>query len=217
LAGVEQVTAAHEMLHQAYDRLSSKDRTHIDALLADYYQHHLTNQAVKDKIDGYPDDAAVRVNEMHSIFGTEVRDLTPELETYYQQYFTDRAKVVSYAESYQGEFTKRQQDIAAYDQQLSSLKTQIDSSESDLQSTQTSLGNERQLIARYPKSKDPSGYNALVQSYNLMVDSYNNKIATTKQLISRYNDLVTQRNAIAVQESELQQALNSQLTPATTQ
>ncbi len=32
LAGVEQVTAAHEMLHAAYDRLSSKDRNYVDGL-----------------------------------------------------------------------------------------------------------------------------------------------------------------------------------------
>src|SRR3982751_4835203 len=33
LEGVKQVTAAHEMLHQAYDRLNGKDRTRINGLL----------------------------------------------------------------------------------------------------------------------------------------------------------------------------------------
>ncbi|HEX9153253.1 MAG TPA: hypothetical protein VF809_00350, partial [Candidatus Saccharimonadales bacterium] len=36
LEGVRQVTAAHEMLHQAYDRLSSKERKRVGKLLWDF-------------------------------------------------------------------------------------------------------------------------------------------------------------------------------------
>src|SRR4051794_37278270 len=36
LAGTNEVTAAHEMLHAAYERLPGPDRAHVDALIAAY-------------------------------------------------------------------------------------------------------------------------------------------------------------------------------------
>ena len=36
LNGIEQVTAAHEMLHQAYQRLGKKEKTRINGLLQEY-------------------------------------------------------------------------------------------------------------------------------------------------------------------------------------
>src|SRR5688500_2058841 len=47
LEGVRQVTAAHEMLHQAYDRLSGADRKRISKLLQEYYNTGLIEEDVK--------------------------------------------------------------------------------------------------------------------------------------------------------------------------
>src|SRR5487761_1471364 len=49
LNGVEQVTAAHEVLHAVYARLSSRERTYVDGLLMNYYQHDLHNQRILDE------------------------------------------------------------------------------------------------------------------------------------------------------------------------
>src|SRR5665213_3192248 len=97
LDGVEQVTAAHEMLHGAYDRLSSSAKARVDAMLLDYYNHDLHDQRVRDTIAAYrksePHDV---VNEMHSVFGSEIAHLPAGLEQYYKHYFTDRSKVTGY-------------------------------------------------------------------------------------------------------------------------
>ncbi|HSX35084.1 MAG TPA: hypothetical protein VLF62_05580, partial [Candidatus Saccharimonadales bacterium] len=50
LDGIQQVTAAHEMLHQAYDRLSGAERTTIDGLLNDYAKT-VTDPELISKID----------------------------------------------------------------------------------------------------------------------------------------------------------------------
>src|SRR5262249_17898052 len=76
LDGVMQVTAAHEMLHAEYDRLNSKDRSYVNGLLMDYYEHDLHDQRIQDVIAAYklsePNDV---VNEMHAVFGTEIAKL----------------------------------------------------------------------------------------------------------------------------------------------
>ena len=119
LDGVEQVTAAHEMLHAAYDRLSRSERSKVDAMLEDYYKNDLKDQRIVETINAYkksePKDV---VNEMHSIFATEIASLPAPLEKYYQRYFTDRGQIVANAERYKSEFTSRQEAIVGYDAQL---------------------------------------------------------------------------------------------------
>jgi hypothetical protein len=45
-----------------------------------------------------------------------------------------------------------------------------------------------------------------------MVEDYNSELAATRRLISEYNNIVAERNDIAVQEQQLQEALDSRLT-----
>lgn len=218
LNGVMQVTAAHEMLHAAYDRLSDQDRQKVDGWLQDYYKNGLTDDRVRATIESYkksePNDV---VNEMHSVFGTEVANLPAPLETYYQKYFTDRSKVVAYAADYSAEFTNRQQKVAAYDAQLQDLKATIDANNADLQKQQAILASERSQLESDRNSSDPRSYNARVDSYNNQVADYNAKIGATKQLIAQYNAIVQQRNAIALEEQSLAQALSGDSVPATAQ
>ncbi len=203
LSGVEQVTAAHEMLHAAYHRLSASERTKINALLMNYYQNGLSDQRIKDTITAYktaePNDV---INEMHSIFGTEVTNLPAALETYYRQYFTNRQKVAAYTASYQGEFTGRRNQVAAYDVQLKSLKKQIDADEAILTEQGSELNTER-------ASLQSGGNSAQIKVFNQKVASYNSLLATTKDQISQYNDIVVKRNTVALEERQLQQELST--------
>jgi len=203
LNGVEQVTAAHEMLHAAYRRLSGSERNTVNAMLTDYYNHGLTDQRIKDTLNSYkisePNDL---VNEMHSIFGTEVAQLPAALEQYYRQYFTNRQKVTSYTASYQGEFTSRQTQVAADDAQLKTLKTQIDANEASLNSQQADLKAQRLALQGSNTATD-------IAAYNLKVAAYNNLLENTKAIIAQYNNLVTTRNSVAIEEQQLQQELSA--------
>ena len=217
LEGVREVTAGHEMLHQAYDRLSSSERARIDGLLEDFYNHGLSDEAVKTKLDSYKKQpGTVLVNEMHSIFGTEVRDLPPELEAYYKQYFADRLKVVSMREAYQSEFTRRQDLVKQYDAQLADLKQQITASRVTLEQDMNFLTTKEKAINQDVNSGSQAAYQADVQAYNSMVNTYNALLTSTRNLISEHNDIVGKRNDLAVQEQQLQQALDSRLNSPTT-
>lgn len=217
LAGIQQVTAAHEMLHQAYDRLSGSDKKRIDSLLQNYY-NTLPPGDLKAKIDSYKGQKDENlVNEMHSIFGTEVRTLPKDLETYYKQYFSNRLKVVTYSETYQGEFIKRKAQVAQYDAQLAELKPQIDANKADLESRLATLKSKEAEINQDAAAGNTAEYNADVTTYNQMVNAYNAKLTATKALIQQYNAIVEARNALAVEEQSLQQAIDSRQAPSTIQ
>jgi hypothetical protein len=203
LNGVEQVTAAHEMLHAAYDRLSSSEKNKVDAMLLNYYNHDLHDPRIISTIAAYkrtePNNV---VNEMHSVFGTEIADLPSGLEQYYTRYFTDREKIAAYAAQYQAAFTSRQTAVTTDDNQLNNLKSQIDSSESNLKTMQASIDSQQsQLITE--RNSNINAYNADVPAYNQQVDVYNNQVTYTQNLIAEYNNLVTSRNSIAFQEDQL--------------
>lgn len=218
LAGVLQVTAAHEMLHQAYDRLDEAEKGRIGALLEAYYQSNQLSADIKAKIDGYRAQKDVDiVNEMHSIFGSEVRDLPSDLEQYYAQYFVDRSAIVSFSEAYRGEFTRREALVAQYDAQLASLKTDIESNKGELEIKSTYLKEKEKAITQDVARQDQASYDADVRAYNTTVDSYNSQLAATRKLIEKYNQIVNERNTIAVQEQELQEALDSRLEPSVKQ
>jgi flagellar biosynthesis chaperone FliJ len=217
LKGVQEVTAAHEMLHSAYDRLSAKDRANVDSLLQNYYDHDLHDKRLLATMESYkktePNDL---LNEMHSIFGTEIATLPPALEKYYKQYFTDRQAVVGFAAQYQQAFTSRQDQITSYDQQLQTLKKEIDDGQAALTAQSQSLDAQRETLNNLRNSGDIGGYNAQVNNFNAQINRYNGLVAQTKAKITEYNNLVAKRNAVALETQNLSQELNSHIQDKTT-
>jgi hypothetical protein len=209
LSGIKEVTAAHELLHAAYDRLSNKERTEINSLLELYYST-LQDERIKQTIEVYrQQDQSIVTNELHSIIGTEVRNLTPELEEYYGKYFSDRSKIVSYSEQYEQAFIERRNQIREYDQQLTDLKTQIDNLEAQLAHTDQELKTQRDHMTQLRSSGQTDAYNAQVPSYNSKVNQYNKDIDELSALIVRHNEIVQKRNSIAAEEAELVEAIDS--------
>jgi hypothetical protein len=213
LEGVEQVTAAHELLHAAYDRLSSSERKDIDRQLRAYFNQELKDERVRRTVEAYrtlePNDLT---NEMHSIFGTEVANLPPALEKYYTKYFADRSKVVSFAAQYQAEFTSRQDAIKAADARLSALKAQIDELKADLANRAKDLDASSERLQDL-RDSNVQAYNAGVPGFNAKVNAYNDEAATAKSLIEQYNALVNSRNSIVLEAKQLANEINSNVAP----
>lgn len=208
LAGVVEVTAAHETLHAAYDRLSPSEKTRIDTLLNKAYEQ-VTNTRIRETIDAYRKEGADITNELHSILGTEVRDLPPELETYYAKYFKDRKAIVAFSEKYEKAFDDRKKAVAGYDRQLEDIKKQIDVAENKLGSQEAGLKSERTRLDGLLSLKQFEAYNTGVPGYNAQVNGYNASVSQIRSLIDRYNDIVNKRNAVALEESELVKAIDS--------
>ncbi len=214
LAGVKEVTSAHEMLHVAYDRLSQKDRIAVDSMVENAYSK-LNDTRIKDTVEQYKKNKADVKDELHSILGTEVRTLPADLESYYKKYFDNRLVVVSFSEKYESVFTDRKNKVEQFDQQLNSLKVRIDSSQADLASQIITVDQKREQLDAELAASRYDLYNAGVAPFNSLVKSYNNKIASTRGLIDQYNQTLDQRNAIALEEQELYKAIDSRLTTQT--
>jgi hypothetical protein len=209
LNGVIEVTAAHEVLHAAYERLSKSEKDRVDKLTSDFFSK-LKNQRILETVENYrKKDPSIVPNELHSILGTEVRDLSPELEKYYSQYFINRKIVVDFSEQYEQTFTNLRNQVDAYDAQLNQLKNQIDSNQQQITAANDSLQTDRANLDRLLASGNTDEYNQRVPAYNQSVANYNGLVNETRQLITTFNNIVEKRNALATVEQELVQAIDS--------
>ncbi len=209
LRGVEQVTAAHEMLHAAYDRLNNKEREQVDAMTSRAFAL-VTDERIRATIELYrKEDASVVPNELHSILGTEVRSLPTDLEEYYRKYFSDRSQVVSYSEQYEQAFTERRNQIKAYDVELTSLKQRIEALQTSLEIAEADLRAQRTEMNNLRASGQTDAYNAQVAPYNEKVNRYNRDIDSLSRLVAEHNEIVQKRNAIVNEEAELVEAIDS--------
>ncbi len=213
LDGVVQVTAAHELLHGVYERLTQAEKNDIDTKLTAFaatVQDRRFNDTVEQYKKAEPDHVT---NELHSMVGTELADLPPEIENYYSRYFTNRATVVTYAKQYEDALEQFSTDIKAYDQELRSLEAQKDTLETSLKQQEQLVQSEDDRLSALRSSGDTQSYNQAVPGFNTTIQRFNSDVSRLKQIVVRYNDLVEKRNAVATSQNDLVKKLDSSYQP----
>ena len=98
LAGEVEATAAHELMHAAWERLSNFDRMKLEPLLLSVYNSEEYSEMLHKSTENYAPDALL--TELHSQLAERVRNLPPELEAHYTAYFEDQDLIVDYFERY---------------------------------------------------------------------------------------------------------------------
>lgn len=211
LSGIEEVTAAHEMLHAAYGRLSENEKQHVNELMerqkAEYIAPH-----VRETLKAYSQlGEAGKLNELHSILATEQGRLLPELQEYYSQYFSDRNTVVSLAASYRGTFDSLRKKQENLTNQLNQLAQLIEQSTNQLE----------QRIAAYNQAVET--FNSEARSGEMSMEEFERRraeleteqaiiqdaLATDEALRDRYNNLIAQYEALTVQITKLENTVDS--------
>lgn len=213
LSGIIEVTAAHETLHAIYDRLTSDEKAKVDKMTSDFFAT-IKDERILTTIENYrKKDPSVVPNELHSILASEVKDLSPELEEYYAKYFNDRQQIVSFSSQYEQAFLDLENKVEDYDQQLKSIKNQIDTNQANLVQQNLRIEDKRRELDSLLSGENFDQYNSQVGPYNQIVASYNSLINSTKQLVEKYNNLLEERNSIALQEQELVNAIDTNSIP----
>ena len=209
LNGVVQVTAAHELLHAEYDRLKPGERAKVDKMTADFFAT-LTDERIKSNIENYrKNDPSVVPNELHSILGTEVRNLSPELENYYKKYFSNRATIVGFSEKYESTFTDIENQVKELDVQLKQMKTELDAKDAELKKLGNDIESQRNYMNGLLSSKKIDQYNSQVETFNALVNKYNSLVKSRQAQANQYNKMVDQYNNLATTESNLIQSLQA--------
>ncbi|RWZ78840.1 MAG: hypothetical protein EOT05_03785 [Candidatus Microsaccharimonas sossegonensis] len=184
LNGIEEVTAAHETMHAIWERMTMSERTRMSVLLEAAYAKLGSNANLKQRMDYYKRTEPGQFdNELFAIVGTEIPNLSPELEAYYKQYFNDRQKVVDYQAKYAAVFSGLKSQSDSLYTQLKTLGASIEA-----RSTQYDT-NVKQLSA------DIASFNA--RANNGGFSSMNEFNTERAALLKRSNQLDADRASIS--------------------
>ena len=213
LKGIQEVTASHEMLHAAYDRLNSKDRQSLDAELQRVYKN-TSNENLRNNVEAYAkQDSTVINNELHSLLGTEIANLSPTLEKYYATYFSDRSKVVKMYQEYEKVFDEARNASQQLIGKINLMDNQINTLKQQLEDESKSLERAKNTIDSNQNSPDVASIQTQIISYNKRVEQYNTKLAVIKNLINERNILADSYSDLVVKEQQLINAIDSNSIP----
>lgn len=210
LDGIMEVTAAHEMLHAAYDRLDGDTRSRITGLLEEEFDRQ-NDERIARLMDRYEASGGsdVRQNELHSILPTQVAELSPELEEYYSRYFTDRSRVVDLYNQYAGTFEDIRGRIESLRNQVDSLRDTIDTLEEQITAQRQRVDELNTRLERYKRNNNTEAYNELVPEQNAAVNEYNSMVDRYRSLISRHNQKVEELNESVLLQNELVNSIDN--------
>ena len=213
ISGIRTVVAAHEMLHAVYQRLGNTERDQLNKMLEDQLAK-TTDKNILDIVKVYDRiEPGERLNELHSLFATETRNLSPELENYYEKYFSDRGKVVEIYQKYSQVFSDLETKAATLQDELKAKKTNIDSLTADYESQQKTLVSD--IDSFNERAKTTGGFGT-ESEFELARETLINRQNSLKNiadqingLIDEYNSGVNALNALGIEISKLNENLSS--------
>ena len=126
LAGLTDVVAAHEMLHAAWDRFSTAEQQQLVPLLEREASKLQGDPAFQARLDYYAkNEPGQRDNELHSIIGTEIASISPELEAHYAKWLGNRRTLVQLQGKTNAVFTDLEKRSAELSASMDALRAAI--------------------------------------------------------------------------------------------
>lgn len=217
LDGIREVTAAHEMLHSVYQRMSGSEKAEVDDLIEQEYTKLQNNKEITDLVAYFAkSEPGQRDNELHSIIGTKISNLIPALEAHYKKFFADRSQVVSLNEKYSDVFNKLTAQATALANELNTLSEKITSESNQYNIDLKQLNSD---IAVFNVNANSGIFSSQAEFYNER-NSLNNRVAalnvtrtTINNDISSYNVKLNAYKELAAQSDELYDSIDSTLAP----
>jgi predicted nucleic acid-binding Zn-ribbon protein len=237
LKGTMEVTAAHEMLHAAYERLSDSERQDLGRRLTKAASR-IQDPRLKVVLDDYAArDRELYYNELHSHLGTELANFgDAKLDQHYQRYFRDRPRLVAIAQK-SGAILKQLDDeadrlkpkITQLEAELKQLEPQIKASEANLKASKQNLESLEstllttkadaeaafqaesaqafQLAAQFEQQK--AQFNQAVDQHNDRAEIQRNRIANFNTDVKEYKALIGKYNKVARESHSILDSLAS--------
>lgn len=218
LDGIEEVTAAHEMLHAVYDRLSSDEKQKIDSLLESEFEKLRHDSEFAERMAFYErTEPGERDNELHSIISTEVPSIGSKLETYYKRYFIDRSKIVALHMSYASLFDQLEARSEELSAELTRLADSINAKTASYNEAIKALNSDINAFNERASAGDFSSQSEFQAERSALV-ARSEILETTRaginQDINRYNELREELAAVAGESEALNRSIDSTLAPA---
>ncbi|TBN56329.1 hypothetical protein EYE40_02355 [Glaciihabitans arcticus] len=212
LDGIEEVVASHEVLHAAWARMSQDDRDAVAPLLEEAAASMSDDEDFTTRMAVYATlEPGQKLNELHSIIGTEVAGIPAALETYYEEYFSDRAALVALHLKSHAVFVDIQERSDALIAELTELREGIEADVVDYEAGYDSLNRDIEGFNRRADSGDfgsAGQFNAERNAIIARQAALDKNFASIKAREKIYDKKRVELEALNAQAAELNEGLN---------
>ena len=222
VSGIVEVTAAHELLHAVWARMGEGDRTLMTAKLREVYDDLVPSHpelAERMSVYEHLSDTAF-ANELHSVFGTEVRELTPWLEDHYAQWFEQRSDLIDGFDTYHTVFQELQQQADHLQSEMTALRADVEARKQSYGQAVEAFNVDASAfsadVAAGTYAEDPDAQTAVAGALTERRAALDIELADLQGDIDRYNGLRHDLQQLSEVSAELDEQLNSDLAPITT-
>lgn len=216
--GIREVTATHEMLHAAYDRMDATEKKKVNDLLEQEYVKLKDNTEFSERMAFYArTEPGERDNELHSVIGTEVATISPELEAHYAHYFSNRSKVVTLHLKYAAVFSDLQTRATSLSTQLTALGDKIEAESAVYNKAITQFNQDVAEFERRAKNSEFSTQAELDRERNALLaraDQLDGSRRLINNEVDQYNSMRSELMTISSQSEALNRSIDSSLAPA---
>ena len=211
LTGVVESTAAHELLHAEWERMTPTDKSEISTAINDVYNDPKYHDLLAEDLSTY--DESERLEELHSRIGTEIATLPDILERHYAKYFENQDLVVDFYNSYITPFRELSDELDNLSAELERLNQEIEEKTNDYRQRSDKLSSR---IDEFNNCATTTGCfatesafysrrNELVAEQTALDTLYEN----LNNLVNRYNSVVAEYNENVLRGETLDQVINS--------
>lgn len=213
LSGIIESTAAHELLHAVWDRLSGSEKIKLTEDLEKAYEEKCDELC--ETVEAYSDSD--RNSEIYARIGTQIKNLPQNLEDHYANYFINRSKIVEFYDSYSFTFDEIRTSMDELYSEIEALSKEVEELNSkydqEIMSYEKSV-QEFNACARTANCFDERTFkfnrNNLISKYNQIQSDYNNLDAK----VNEYNAKISEYNANILHAKNLENIINSNSVPA---
>ena len=214
LDGIKEVTAAHELLHAIWERMSLSERDKIGKLLNAEYER--VKDADFEKLMQSYDrtEPGERINELHSLIGTEQLEISKELEEHYAKFFKNRREIAQIYQSYNKNFKDLKNRSEALTTELEKMKPEIEQSTKKYSEDSKELEEdiaEFNNDAKTGKYETQAEFNADRAKLLQRIRNLETSRLKINDLVNSYNSKINELNEVSVQQNELYKSINSNL------
>lgn len=218
LDGATEVTAAHEMLHAAYDRLNFFERDKINDLIKKEYETLKDDPAIAKDMEYYKEaEPGAELNELHSIIGTTAASISPELEEYYSRYFENRASVVSMNDAYNAVFSDISARADTLQNEITALESQLKIELAQYEADRRQLEIDIQTFNDRAASRgftSQSSFTTARLALSARVAAMNDRRAAINASVDAYNAKIVELKALSVKVNEFNKSMNGVTAPS---
>jgi hypothetical protein len=215
LDGIEDVTAAHELLHAEFERLPYSEKQRLEPLLQAAY-NELADEELTKRMEYYDrTQPGEKYNELHSIIPTEYATIGNELEEYYARYFKDRQIIVALHGKVDEQFSQLSEEADEKVAQIDSLAASINSATQKYNVGVATLNSE--VSTFNARASQPGGFSsqAEFESERAALNQKRRELEDLRQQvkddIETYEQLRSQLEAINAETASLNASIDSVL------